>query len=51
MDNVLFGPIVGIYTSNHATDSWERTHGACYDKPVKTEIVFGLEPEYTSIRV
>ena len=34
-DNVLFGPRVGIYTSNHAADSWERTHGACYAKPVK----------------
>ncbi len=34
-DNVLFGPRVGIYTSNHATDAWERTHGACYAKPVK----------------
>ena len=34
-DNVLFGPKVGIYTSNHATDAWERTHGACYAKPVK----------------
>lgn len=34
-DNVLFGPRVGIYTSNHAIDSWERTHGACYAKPVK----------------
>ncbi|EHS87045.1 Acetyltransferase [Limosilactobacillus gastricus PS3] len=34
-DNVLFGPKVGIYTSNHAFDAWERTHGACYAKPVK----------------
>ena len=34
-DHVLFGPRVGIYTSNHATDAWERTHGACYAKPVK----------------
>ncbi len=34
-DNVLFGPRVGIYTSNHATDAWERVHGACYAKPVK----------------
>ena len=24
-DNVLFGPRVGIYTSNHAMDAWERT--------------------------
>lgn len=34
-DNVLFGPRVGIYTSNHAANAWERTHGACYAKPVK----------------
>ena len=34
-DNVLFGPRVGIYTSNHAADAWERTHGACYAKKVK----------------
>ena len=34
-DNVLFGPRVGIYTSNHAMDAWERVHGACYAKPVK----------------
>ena len=34
-DNVLFGPRVGIYTSNHAMDAWERTHGACYAKPVR----------------
>ena len=34
-DNVLFGPRVGIYTSNHAADAWERVHGACYAKPVK----------------
>lgn len=34
-DNVLLGPRVGIYTSNHAIDAWERTHGACYAKPLK----------------
>lgn len=34
-DNVLFGPRVGIYTSNHAVDAWERANGACYAKPVK----------------
>lgn len=34
-DNVLFGPKVGIYTSNHAINAWERIHGACYAKPVK----------------
>lgn len=34
-DNVLFGPRVGIYTSNHAFDKEERNNGACYAKPVK----------------
>lgn len=34
-DNVLFGPRVGIYTSNHATDAQERMNGACYAKKVK----------------
>lgn len=34
-DHVLLGPRVGIYTSNHATDPWERINGACYAKPVK----------------
>lgn len=34
-NHVLFGPRVGIYTSNHANDAWERIHGACYAKPVK----------------
>ena len=34
-DNVLLGPRVGIYTSNHAIDAWQRAHGACYAKPVK----------------
>ncbi|MEQ8154916.1 MAG: sugar O-acetyltransferase [Clostridiaceae bacterium] len=33
--NVLFGPRVGIYTSNHAADPQERAAGACYAKPVK----------------
>ena len=33
-DNVLFGPRVGIYTSNHAIDAAERAAGACYAKPV-----------------
>ncbi|MEV0900751.1 sugar O-acetyltransferase [Actinoplanes sp. NPDC049802] len=33
-DNVLFGPRVGIYTSNHALDAIERAAGACYAKPV-----------------
>lgn len=34
-NHVLFGPRVGIYTSNHATDAWERANGACYAKSVK----------------
>ncbi|MGK5681606.1 sugar O-acetyltransferase [Actinoplanes sp. URMC 104] len=33
-DDVLFGPRVGIYTSNHAIDAAERAAGACYAKPV-----------------
>ena len=33
-DHVLFGPKVGIYTSNHAIDAGERAAGACYAKPV-----------------
>jgi maltose O-acetyltransferase len=33
-DNVLFGPRVGIYTSNHAIDAGERVAGACYARPV-----------------
>ncbi|WP_454853048.1 sugar O-acetyltransferase [Promicromonospora soli] len=33
-DNVLFGPRVGIFTSNHAFDPSERAAGACYAKPV-----------------
>lgn len=32
--NVLFGPRVGIYTSNHALHPAERAAGACYAKPV-----------------
>ncbi|MEV4459232.1 sugar O-acetyltransferase [Microbispora sp. NPDC049633] len=32
--HVLFGPRVGIYTSNHAIDAGERAAGACYAKPV-----------------
>lgn len=34
-DNVLLGPRVGIYTSNHATDATERAAGACYGRPVR----------------
>lgn len=34
-NNVLFGPRVGIYTSNHATNAKERAAGGCYAKPVK----------------
>ncbi|WP_333648621.1 sugar O-acetyltransferase [Lacrimispora sp.] len=32
--NVLFGPKVGIYTSNHAIDADERAAGGCYAKKV-----------------
>ncbi|EJL50500.1 acetyltransferase (isoleucine patch superfamily) [Rhizobium sp. CF122] len=34
-DDVLFGPRVGIYTSNHALDAAERAAGGCYAKAVK----------------
>ncbi|MFS8114226.1 sugar O-acetyltransferase [Rhizobium jaguaris] len=34
-NGVLFGPRVGIYTSNHAINAAERAAGACYAKPVK----------------
>jgi maltose O-acetyltransferase len=34
-DDVLFGPRVGIYTSNHAIDAGERAAGGCYAKPVR----------------
>ncbi|MDO4556211.1 MAG: sugar O-acetyltransferase [Lachnospiraceae bacterium] len=34
-DHVLFGPRVGIYTSNHALNAKERADGYCYAKPVK----------------
>lgn len=34
-NNVLFGPRVGIYTSNHAFDMAERIAGGCFAKPVK----------------
>lgn len=33
-DDVLFGPRVGIFTTNHAIDPEERVAGACYAKPV-----------------
>jgi len=33
-DNVMFGPRVGIYTTNHAIDPMERITGGCYAKPV-----------------
>lgn len=33
-DNVLFGPKVGIYTSNHAIDASERIAGGCFAKKV-----------------
>ncbi len=34
-DHVLFGPRVGIYTSNHAIDPAERAAGGCFARPVK----------------
>ena len=34
-DNVLFWPCVGLYTSNHALDAWERSQEVCYTKPIK----------------
>jgi maltose O-acetyltransferase len=34
-DDVLFGPRVGIYTSNHALDAAERAAGGCYARPVE----------------
>lgn len=34
-DHVLFGPRVGIYTSNHALDAGERAAGACQARPVR----------------
>ena len=33
-DDVLFGPRVAIYTSNHAIDAAERAAGACRANPV-----------------
>ncbi len=33
-DDVLFGPRVGLYTSNHAIDRLERAAGGCYAKPI-----------------
>nr|WP_261794592.1 DapH/DapD/GlmU-related protein [Comamonas testosteroni] len=34
-DDVLLGPRVGIYTSNHAIDAAERAAGGCIAKPVR----------------
>ncbi|AMV37882.1 sugar O-acetyltransferase [Planctomyces sp. SH-PL62] len=34
-DDVLLGPRVGIYTSNHAIHPDERAAGGCYAKPVR----------------
>ena len=34
-DSVLFGPRVGIYTTNHAINPDERAAGGCYAKPVR----------------
>ncbi|WP_125768958.1 sugar O-acetyltransferase [Lapidilactobacillus wuchangensis] len=33
-DNVLFGPKVGLYTSNHLFDATERRAGGCIAKPI-----------------
>ena len=33
-DNVLFGPKVGLYTSNHLFDAMERKLGGCIAKPI-----------------
>lgn len=33
-DDVLLGPRVSVYTSNHALDPTERAAGACYARPV-----------------
>ncbi|MGX2946530.1 sugar O-acetyltransferase [Enterococcus alishanensis] len=33
-DHVLFGPRVGIFTTNHAIDPQERALGGCYSKSV-----------------
>ena len=49
-DNVLFGPRVGIYTSNHALDAEERMAGACYAKKVTIGTGSGLARESISIR-
>lgn len=34
-DDVLFGPKVGLYTSNHLFDARERQLGGCVAKPIK----------------
>jgi len=36
-DDVLFGPRVGIYTSDHAIDAGERVAGGCVARPVTIE--------------
>lgn len=33
-DDVLFGPKVGLYTSNHLFDATERQRGGCVAKPI-----------------
>jgi len=33
-DNVLLGPKVGLYTSNHLMDATERINGGCIAKPI-----------------
>ncbi|SAL71712.1 hexapeptide repeat-containing transferase [Caballeronia arvi] len=34
-DDVLFGPRVSVFTTNHSLDPTERRNGACIAKPVK----------------
>lgn len=34
-DDVLFGPKVGLYTSNHLFDATERQLGGCIAKPIR----------------
>ena len=36
-DNVLIGPRVGMYTSNHAIDPQQRKDGGCYGKSIVIE--------------
>lgn len=36
-DNVLLGPRVGLYTTNHATHPIDRAAGDCYARPITIE--------------